>query len=162
VNCTSWFKYDRDKLWLLYTQIVAVIFEPPCTCKQCRTTDSSPADRRLPIAAWECRIALCTALRTARYERHALAFRLSADARNFSLPQNVQTVCETHAAWSWCPFVMNGWSCNSSPPYLFMTYTGIAFAPFSFIIERVSSFTSPFSNIRNCECVWRSTKQFIY
>jgi hypothetical protein len=28
---TKWFKYDRDKLWLLYTQIVLVIFEPPCT-----------------------------------------------------------------------------------------------------------------------------------
>jgi hypothetical protein len=28
---TSWFKYKRDKLWLVYTQIVPVIFEPPCT-----------------------------------------------------------------------------------------------------------------------------------
>jgi hypothetical protein len=28
---TRWFKYDRDKLWLIYTQIVLVIFEPPCT-----------------------------------------------------------------------------------------------------------------------------------
>jgi hypothetical protein len=27
---TRWFKYDRDKLWLVYTQIVLVIFEPPC------------------------------------------------------------------------------------------------------------------------------------
>jgi hypothetical protein len=27
---TRWFKYDRDKLWLVYTQIVPVIFEPPC------------------------------------------------------------------------------------------------------------------------------------
>jgi hypothetical protein len=27
---TRWFKYDRDKLWLIYTQIVPVIFEPPC------------------------------------------------------------------------------------------------------------------------------------
>jgi hypothetical protein len=26
-----WFKYDRDKLWLVYTQIVPVIFEPPCS-----------------------------------------------------------------------------------------------------------------------------------
>ena len=25
-----WFKYDRDKLWLFYTQSVPVIFEPPC------------------------------------------------------------------------------------------------------------------------------------
>jgi hypothetical protein len=29
---TRWFKYDRDKLWLVYTQIVPVIFEPPCMC----------------------------------------------------------------------------------------------------------------------------------
>jgi hypothetical protein len=29
---TRWFKYDRDKLWLVYTQSVPVIFEPPCTC----------------------------------------------------------------------------------------------------------------------------------
>jgi hypothetical protein len=27
---TRWLKYDRDKLWLVYTQIVPVIFEPPC------------------------------------------------------------------------------------------------------------------------------------
>jgi hypothetical protein len=27
---TRWFKYDRDKLWLIYTQSVPVIFEPPC------------------------------------------------------------------------------------------------------------------------------------
>jgi hypothetical protein len=29
-NNTRWFKYDRDKLWLVYTQIIPVIFEPPC------------------------------------------------------------------------------------------------------------------------------------
>jgi hypothetical protein len=28
---TRWFKYDQDKLWLVYTQSVPVIFEPPCT-----------------------------------------------------------------------------------------------------------------------------------
>jgi hypothetical protein len=28
-----WFKYDRDKLWLVYTQLVPVIFEPPCMIK---------------------------------------------------------------------------------------------------------------------------------
>jgi hypothetical protein len=28
---TRWLKYDRDKLWLVYTQSVPVIFEPPCT-----------------------------------------------------------------------------------------------------------------------------------
>jgi hypothetical protein len=33
--CTRWFKYDRDKLWLVYTQIIPVIFEPPC--KFCTT-----------------------------------------------------------------------------------------------------------------------------
>jgi hypothetical protein len=27
---TRWFKYDQDKLCLIYTQIVLVIFEPPC------------------------------------------------------------------------------------------------------------------------------------
>jgi hypothetical protein len=32
-QCTRWFKYDRDKLWLVYTQIVPVIFELPCTCQ---------------------------------------------------------------------------------------------------------------------------------
>jgi hypothetical protein len=30
VPVTRWFKYDWDKLWLVYTQIVPVIFEPPC------------------------------------------------------------------------------------------------------------------------------------
>ena len=30
VRTTRWFKYDRDKLWLVYTQIIPVIFEPPC------------------------------------------------------------------------------------------------------------------------------------
>jgi hypothetical protein len=34
---TRWFKYDRDKLWLVYTQIVPVIFEPPSSylCRFC-------------------------------------------------------------------------------------------------------------------------------
>ena len=31
VEDTRWFKYDRDKLWLVYTRSVPVIFEPPCT-----------------------------------------------------------------------------------------------------------------------------------
>ena len=30
VISTRWFKYDRDKLWRVYTQSVPVIFEPPC------------------------------------------------------------------------------------------------------------------------------------
>jgi hypothetical protein len=30
LSTTRWFKYDRDKLWLIYTQSVPVIFEPPC------------------------------------------------------------------------------------------------------------------------------------
>jgi hypothetical protein len=34
---TRWFKYDRDKLWLVYTQIVPVIFEPPCTTCMAQT-----------------------------------------------------------------------------------------------------------------------------
>ena len=29
-SCTRWFKYDQDKLWLVYTQTVPVIFELPC------------------------------------------------------------------------------------------------------------------------------------
>jgi hypothetical protein len=28
-----WFKYDQDKLWLVYIQIVPVIFQPPCIYK---------------------------------------------------------------------------------------------------------------------------------
>jgi hypothetical protein len=32
-SSTRWFKYDLDKLWLVYTQIVPVIFEPPCILK---------------------------------------------------------------------------------------------------------------------------------
>jgi hypothetical protein len=33
---TRWFKYDRDKLWPVYTQSVPVIFEPLCNCiKRC-------------------------------------------------------------------------------------------------------------------------------
>jgi hypothetical protein len=31
---TGWFKYDRDKLWLVYTQSVPVVFEPPCTYRR--------------------------------------------------------------------------------------------------------------------------------
>jgi hypothetical protein len=27
---TRWFKHDWDKLWLVYTQIIPVIFELPC------------------------------------------------------------------------------------------------------------------------------------
>ena len=33
VGTTRWFKYDQDWLRLVYTQIVPVIFEPPCTCQ---------------------------------------------------------------------------------------------------------------------------------
>jgi hypothetical protein len=33
-QCTRWFKYDRDKLWLVYTQLVPVISGPPCTYKR--------------------------------------------------------------------------------------------------------------------------------
>jgi hypothetical protein len=43
--CTKWFKYDRDKLWLVYTQIVPVIFEQPCMCVALRTSsvEQSPS-----------------------------------------------------------------------------------------------------------------------
>jgi hypothetical protein len=37
-SVTRWFKYDRDKLWLVYTQIVPVIFEPPCIKEAKRLT----------------------------------------------------------------------------------------------------------------------------
>ena len=33
-HSTRWFKYGRDKLSLVYTQIVPVIFEPPCTSQK--------------------------------------------------------------------------------------------------------------------------------
>ena len=38
---TRWFKYDRDKLWLVYTQTVPVIFEPPCTFSFLSTVHAS-------------------------------------------------------------------------------------------------------------------------
>jgi hypothetical protein len=44
--CTRWFKYDRDKLWLVYTQIVPVIFEPPCN------TDCFPRQRWFREHTW--------------------------------------------------------------------------------------------------------------
>jgi hypothetical protein len=40
-----WFKYDRDKLWLVYTQIVPVIFEPPCRRK---VTDAAYSRKNTP------------------------------------------------------------------------------------------------------------------
>jgi hypothetical protein len=43
VKSTRWFKYDRDKLWLVDTQIVPVIFETPCTSS---FTPSNYADIR--------------------------------------------------------------------------------------------------------------------
>jgi hypothetical protein len=42
---TRWFKYDRDKLWLVYTQIVPVIFEPPCNRRH--STECVQPSRRL-------------------------------------------------------------------------------------------------------------------
>ena len=50
-RCTRWFKYDRDKLWLVYTQIVPVIFEPPCindNGKSCHHIRVTP----IPLEAW--------------------------------------------------------------------------------------------------------------
>ena len=46
VNNTRWFKYDRDKLWLVYTKIVPVIFEPPCRREK---SDASPWQRLLTL-----------------------------------------------------------------------------------------------------------------
>jgi hypothetical protein len=31
IQCTRWFKYDRDYLFVNKSQFVPVIFEPPCT-----------------------------------------------------------------------------------------------------------------------------------
>jgi hypothetical protein len=36
-NVTKWFKYDRDKLWLVYTKSVPVIFGPPCIKHEAQT-----------------------------------------------------------------------------------------------------------------------------
>ena len=47
---TRWFKYDRDKLWLVYTQLVLVIFEPPCTYTDIRIIGSGNVFRQLTIA----------------------------------------------------------------------------------------------------------------
>jgi hypothetical protein len=42
---TRWFKYDRDKLWLVYTQIVPVLFEPPCITAHTNITHSNVTPR---------------------------------------------------------------------------------------------------------------------
>ena len=55
---TRWFKYDRDKLWLVYTQIVPVIFEPPCNnnvIKMLITLGLSVMFCLLKITNWICR-----------------------------------------------------------------------------------------------------------
>ena len=64
---TRWFKYDREKLWLIYTQIVPVIFEPPCIFtvdllrhqypKQCKICANSALfrNRRTCRQTQECR-----------------------------------------------------------------------------------------------------------
>jgi hypothetical protein len=54
VDHTKWFKYDRDKLWLVYTQIVPVIFEPSCSkntylCKPVINSEQLERDRSLWI-----------------------------------------------------------------------------------------------------------------
>jgi hypothetical protein len=38
---TRWFKYDRDKLWLVYTQLDPVIFKPPCTIVKAQSCDKA-------------------------------------------------------------------------------------------------------------------------
>jgi hypothetical protein len=45
---TRWFKYDRDNLWLVYTQIVPVIFEPPCTIRK-NTQALLPASKEIGL-----------------------------------------------------------------------------------------------------------------
>ena len=42
---TRWFKYDWDKLWLVYIQIVPVIFEPPCIKMHWKPSCSMLTDR---------------------------------------------------------------------------------------------------------------------
>jgi hypothetical protein len=51
---TRWFKHDRDKLWLVYTQSVPVIFEPPCMY------DIGP--RRAPTHACHTHMEQCSSL----------------------------------------------------------------------------------------------------
>jgi hypothetical protein len=46
-NYTRWFKYNRDKLWLVYTQSVPVIFKPPCINPQVYMFIILMADLRL-------------------------------------------------------------------------------------------------------------------
>jgi hypothetical protein len=48
---TRWFKYDQDKLWLVYTQIVPVIFEPPCTFYSSKSQQAKKGTDQLCISA---------------------------------------------------------------------------------------------------------------
>jgi hypothetical protein len=50
---TRWFKYDRDKLWLVYTQIVPVIFEPPCTLLFHKSKECSPLQQDTVRLHWQ-------------------------------------------------------------------------------------------------------------
>jgi hypothetical protein len=47
--CTRWFKYDRDKLWLVYTQIVPVIFEPPCISGEKNSDNMSVTEQQMHL-----------------------------------------------------------------------------------------------------------------
>jgi hypothetical protein len=67
---TRWFKYDRDKLWLVYTQIVPVIFEPPCNwngevrIRACDVPHISLIALRINLWGFLLFLSLFTALRT--------------------------------------------------------------------------------------------------
>jgi hypothetical protein len=70
---TRWFKYD--KLWLVYTQSVPVILEPPCILLK----PGPPLLRDLP--AGQTRV------------------RSSVGVRDFPLVQNVYTYCGAHSTF---------------------------------------------------------------
>jgi hypothetical protein len=47
---TRWFKYDRDKLWLVYSQIVPVIYEPPCILRTYEVLPSKGCSKSIPCS----------------------------------------------------------------------------------------------------------------
>jgi hypothetical protein len=64
---TRWFKYDRDKLWLVYTQTVPVIFEPPCTwCHNTAVLHGDGESENWPLYL-VCHVNLCL-LQITRYD----------------------------------------------------------------------------------------------
>jgi hypothetical protein len=79
-RCTRRFKYDRDKLWLVYIQSVPVIFEPPCTLSlslQGGNSKVRPCNNALnppkPGDSWNCLSGQCrqrSARQTIHYMEH--------------------------------------------------------------------------------------------